>query len=279
MGFFKRLKKHDEPEDVLIKKESDSTAVKNQDDVLKERSRGESDYLKKEIQTNTTHLNSILQKLADVKEEYDQVVGNLMASKKEMNQKKMEIDAIKKEYSELQARLGAAKLEHNIAKSTLDELNDANMELASIRSQITQHKEEFEKLKSQPSESQLDLDKMTEKYEQVKSELAKARSEVDLARQQLQYLKDESDNKKQEIEITKKELKLLESDLSSTGRGGALKNVIEAASVVVAATNAKLQKAQQEIEVLKQAIERERTEHIKTKKLLGELEKSKNKKA
>ncbi|MBM3895345.1 MAG: hypothetical protein FJ359_02770 [Thaumarchaeota archaeon] len=273
MGFFKRLKKHEEPEDVLIKKETDDgTIVKSHDGVLKERSQGESDYLRKEIQTNTAHLNSVLQKLADVKEEYDQVVGNLMSTKREMKQKKMELETIKKEYAELQNRLSSAKSEHNIAKSTLDELNEANLKLASIKSQIAQHKEDLEKIRSQPPESQVEL-------EQVKTELAKAKSEVDLARQQLQYLKDESDNKRQEIEVAKKELKLLESDLSSTGRGGASKNVIEAASAVVAATNAKLQKAQQEIEVLKQAIERERTEHIKTKKQLGELQKSKKQKS
>jgi len=92
-------------------------------------------------------------------------------------------------------------------------------------------------------------------------------------------LKDESDNKKQEIEAAKKELKLLENDLSSAGRGGASKNVIEAASAVVASTNAKLQKAQKEIEVLKQAIERERNEHLKTKKHLDELQKLKKQKS
>jgi len=81
MGFFKRLKKQEEPDDVLIKKESDMQVVKNQEGVLKERVQSKSDYLRKEIQTNTERLNSILQKLANVKEEYDQVVGNLMSSK------------------------------------------------------------------------------------------------------------------------------------------------------------------------------------------------------
>ncbi|MBI3253692.1 MAG: hypothetical protein HYZ56_03105 [Nitrosopumilales archaeon] len=136
MGFFKRLKKQEEPEDVLIKKESDIPVVKNQEGALKERAQSESDYLRKEIQTNTERLNSILQKLANVKDEYDQVVGNLMYSKKEMNQKKKENEAIKKEYAEMQTRLNSAKSEHNIAKSTLDELNEANLKLASIKSQI-----------------------------------------------------------------------------------------------------------------------------------------------
>ena len=279
MGFFKRLKKQEEPEDVLIKKESDTLVVKNQEGVLKERAQSESDYLRKEVQTNTERLNSILQKLANVKEEYDLVVGNLMSSKKEMNQKKIEIETIKKEYAELQTRLNSAKSEHNIAKSTLDELNEANLKLTSIKSQIAQHKEDLEKLKSHPSKSQVESSQVTERYEQVKFELAKAKSEMDLARQQFQYLKDESDNKKQEIEAAKKELKLLENDLSSAGRGGASKNVIEAASAVVASTNARLQKAQTEIEVLKQAIERERNEHLKTKKHLDELQKSKKQKA
>jgi chromosome segregation ATPase len=195
-----------------------------------------------------------------------------------MNQKKIEIEAIKKEYAELQTKLNSAKSEHSIAKSTLDDLNEANMELATIRSQISQHKEELEKLKSRPTQS-IDLEQVTEKYEQVKAELAKAKAEVDLARQQLQYLKDESENKKHEIEATKKELKLLENDLSSAGRVGASKNVIEAASAVVAATNTKLQKAQKEIEVLKQTLERERIEYIKTKKQLDEIQKSKKQKS
>src|SRR3989344_1758937 len=155
MGFFKRLKKQEEPEDVLIKKESDIPVVKNQEGVLKERAQSESDYLRKEIQTNTERLNSILQKLANVKEEYDQVVGNLMSSKKEMNQKKIEIETIKKEYADLQTRLDSAKSEHSIAKSTLDDLNEANLKLASIKSQIAQHKGDLEKFKSQPTKSQV----------------------------------------------------------------------------------------------------------------------------
>ena len=160
MGLFKRFKKQDEHNDVLIKKEEyndeniSEIKVKSQEVIQKEQSQTELEYLTKEIQTKTDDLNSISQKLQSVKEEYDDVVGKLMLSKKEFHQQKNEFDAMKNEFERISTQINVAKsnyasvdAQYQNKKSTLDELHNANLELTSIRAQIQKYKEEFEKLK------------------------------------------------------------------------------------------------------------------------------------
>lgn len=254
MGLFRRTKK-EEPES---EQPVADVQIKTPEQIQKEQIRNELDYLREELKAKTEHLSSISDKLSKVKDEYDQLVSTLMSSKKELNEKKAERQEILQRIESGRVELESIKRQIDSSKTTLEELQKAKKELESVRSQYQQYKEDVDKLKS-----------THESFEEIKKAHQAATTE-------LEQIRKEHEAKKKEIEIAKKELKFIEDQMANVGNRTAPKNVVAAASSVVSSLNSKLLATQKELEMLKIALQRERSEHQQTKNKLDELLKQNN---
>ena len=85
--------------------------------------------------------------------------------------------------------------------------------------------------------------------------------------QKMQEVNAEFEQRTKELVIIKKHLSELKTKKKKeTGENS--KQIVESASQVVAATNKRLQKALEELEMIKQILEKEKTEHTKLKKTI-----------
>ena len=75
--------------------------------------------------------------------------------------------------------------------------------------------------------------------------------------------------------MVKKEMKFIANELNATGTKIAEKHVVEAASAVVASMSQKLKAAENELNIVKKVLEKERKEHSITREKLEKLEKNK----
>ena len=282
MGLFRRAKK-EEPEPVEQTIET-PVHIKSPEEIQKEQLTHENEYLESEIKSKTNHLDSILQKLVTVKEEYDQAVSSLMSLKKEMNEKKAEFDSeriqheqILQKINSLKSELESNKKEQDEKKTVLDELKKAGNDLEVARAEYVKYKTESEELRLQNKIIQNSHEESKKTKDITNQELIKASSELELARREISEIRKEHETKKKEMEFAKKERKFIESQMVNVGDRTAPKNIVAAASSVVSSLNAKVLATQKELEFLKVALQRERAEHHETKKSLAALESQKEK--
>lgn len=286
MKFFGRNKKDDEEKDesVEVKNEdpvqTESVKIKSHDEILKEQYESELSFLQKEIQEKTENLESISKKLTSVKEEYDVAVSNLMLTKKEINQKKAEVDTIRKDHGELLEQIGAIKgqlesvnTQYKEKKSKLEELEDADTTLAEVKKNIESSNEEYGSIRGKIEETQAILDQVKIKQREAEIELQNTNSTLKNAREELTRVQNQTQVQKTDGGMAKREIQFIEKELSGLSNKKESKNVIEAASAVVASMNDKLRAAQKELDVIKRVLEKERKEHQETKRELEELKK------
>lgn len=282
MGLFRRAKKEEaEPVGQTIEA---PVHIKSPEEIQKEHLTHENEYLESEIKSKTIHLDSISQKLATVKEEYDQVVSSLMSLKKEMNEKKAEFDSDRIQHEQIlqkinssKSELESSKKEQDEKKTVLDELKKARSDLETARTEYVKYKTESEELRLQNKINQSSYEESRKTQDAISQELIKASSELELARREISEIRKEREAKKKETEFAKKELKFIDSQMVNVGDRNAPKNIVAAASSVVSSLNAKILAAQKELEFLKVALQRERAEHHETKKSLAILESQKEK--
>ncbi|MBI5377954.1 MAG: hypothetical protein HZA82_04960 [Thaumarchaeota archaeon] len=280
MGLFRRAKKEEsEPAEETIEAPVEQVRIKSPEEIQKERLAGEIEYLEAEIKSKTSHLDSISQKLVTVKEEYDQAVSSLMSSKKDMNEKRSEFDTARVHHEQILQKINSSKSElesirkeYDEKKIVLDELKKANNDLNTARAEYVKYKTESEELRLQNKIVQKSYEEGKKAQDDTNQELIKAVSELESARREISEIRKERDTKKKEIEFAKKELKFIESQMVNVGDRTAPKNIVAAASSVVSSLNAKILATQKELEVLKVALQRERTEHQEAKKKLAALE-------
>lgn len=283
MGLFRRAKKEDRPSEETIEEISEvpteQVRTKSPEEIQKERLVGEIEYLEAEIKSKTIHLDSISQKLATVKEEYDQTVSSLMSSKKDMNEKKSEFDSARLHHEQILQKINSSKSElesirkeYDEKKLVLDELKKANNDLNAARTEYVKYKTESEEMRLQNKIMQKSYEESKKAQDDTNQELIKASSDLESARKEILEIRKEHEIKKKEIEFAKKELKFIESQMVNVGDRTAPKNIVAAASSVVSSLNAKILATQKELEVIKVALQRERAEHQEAKKKLAALE-------
>jgi chromosome segregation ATPase len=246
MGLFRREKKEADEQPT----KTEVVQVKSPEEIQKERIANELEYLQGELKSKTEHLDSISEKLGKAKEEYDGIVGTLMASKKEINENRAVYEQILQKISSSESQLNSIQRQIDEKKTLLDELKNAKASLDSTKAECLKYKAESEKLKS-----------AHDSYEGVRKSQESARKEMEETRK-------EHESKKKEIEVAKKELKFIENQLANATERSTPKNVVAAASSVVSSLNSKLLATQKEIETLKIALQREREEHQETKSKL-----------
>ena len=110
MGIFRRKK-----DDHVIENKEDSQGSiydKDQESFNEESSIKLNSETDLEIQTKSEHLHSVAEKLEKVKSEYEELVGIVMITKKELNEKKSEIDSKKLEYQQLLRQIDEIRRAH-----------------------------------------------------------------------------------------------------------------------------------------------------------------------
>ncbi len=260
MGLFGKKKKEEE----IVEDIEDS----NLKEELKEDLKTEVENLQTEFRLKQDEVNEITQKVQTVKEEYDITVGNLMAVKKELNQKKMELDIAIREYKETREKIKNAE-QINVPKPikqpdrTDKEISDAKEELGKITKELDEIIEQIAKeqnalhsIRKQQLEAQKELDDANSRLYNAKEELEKK-----------DYFQDTSILTTKEKEFIQGEN---ESKQSSAG-------IIEAASVVVGSLKSKLSMTQKELETIQVLLEKEREGHEKTKQELKRFKEFANK--
>ena len=284
MGWFRKSKKVEEekvaeviPESELTKNsvETEEVQVKSHEEILKDQYQNELDYLQSEIHTKTENLESISKKLASVKEEYDLAVTNLMKTKKELHERKNEIESMGKGHDEILVKIGKSKLElenidkqFNQEKKKLEELDKVDTALAEVKEELEKNKTESESIKKQILQSQQVFDQVKVKQNEAEIELQNTYSKLKNTREEVQKLQAQ----KGQVSLSKNDSQFIQNELAPEDQS---KNIVEAASAVVANMKHKLELAQKELEIIKKLLEKERKEHQETKSQLEEIKSKK----
>lgn len=286
MGLFKRKKEVEEPAEPQA--EVPAVRVKSPEEIQREQVENELEFLRAELKSKTEHLDSVAEKLGKAKEEYDQVVGSLMTTKKEINDRRTEIDDLRQLHQKIIQQISAAKTELDAVRKEFEDKKFSLNEIAKARSDVDAARKEYLSIKAETEEAKIQLQVVQNSYEESRKAqestsqlLIKANSELEDVHRQIEGLKSEYESveketeaRKKEIEMAKKELKFIEEQMSNVGERAASKNVVAAASSVVSSLNSKLLATQKELEIVKVALQRERAEHHETKKKLDGITKS-----
>ena len=281
MGWFRKSKKVEEKveettkpettENVLEKKE---VQVKSHEEILKEQHQNELDAIESEIKKKNDNLKSISKKLASVKEEYDIAVANLMKTKKDWQKKKIENEALQKDHEEILLKIGKSKsdldnIDNKFAeeKKKLEELDKVDTALAEVKAEVEKNKTESASLKQQILQSQQIYDQVKAKQTEAETELNNTHSRIKNVREEILKLQAQG-----QASLISNETQSIQAET-----GEASKNVVEAASAVVANTKHKLMLVQKELDIVKKLLEKERKEHQQTKEKLEEMQSKKEK--
>jgi len=240
MGLFNKFKKEDKKENIENSQDNESNIdIKTTDDIQKEQVGDELDNLQNELREKNERLNTILEKIELSKKEYDEIVGKIIQSKKELRSK-----IISKSDSERNDLLKSKNQDNNrISK----EISDSKIKLKNIQDNIKKNEELNEELEQRIKENKpffLDSENQKKKIDE------------------------ELEQRKKELEILKKRLgEMKKIDVKNQDEDDS-KSVVEAASQIVATTNKRLQDTMKELDVIRQLLDKERKAHTETKKKL-----------
>ena len=257
MGLFgKRENKISKDNEKGIQKEELDNEIKK----LGEDSRTKQD----EYKIKQEELDSILEKIQTVKEEYNITVNNIMAVKKELNQKQMELDVIKREHSGILVKIKNSDQIKD--KKSIDEFNKTKENMIKMSKEFSELQDQHKKINEQMKKDQAELHGIKKQQIESQEQLEVANSRLYNASKELQ-----KKNKFQDTDIlTPKEKEFIQGEQKSKNTSG----IIEAASAVVGSLKSKLNTTQKELEAVQLQLEKERELHAKVKKEMDQLKES-----
>ena len=240
MGLFKKFKKEDKKENNENSQGAESNIdIKTTDDIQNEQVKKELDNLQNELRERNERLNMILGKIQISKKEYDEIIGKIIQSKKELRS-----NTIPKSDSQTDDLL---KSKNQDIDKISKEINNSKIVLRNIHEDITKNKEINEELEQK-------IEKNTPFY--VDSENQKKKIDEEL------------EQRRKELEVLKKRLgEMKKTNIKNQG-GEDSKSVVEAASQIVATTNKRLKNTMNELDTIRQLLDKERKAHAETKKKL-----------
>ena len=240
MGLFKKFKKEDKKENNENSQGAESNIdIKTTDDIQNEQVKKELDNLQNELRERNERLNMILGKIQISKKEYDEIIGKIIQSKKELRS-----NTIPKLDSQTDDLL---KLKNQDIDRISKEISNSKITLKNIHEDITKNKEMNEELEQK-------IEKNTPFYADSENQKKKIDEELEQRRKELEVLK------KRLGEMKKTNIKNQGSEDS--------KSVVEAASQIVATTNKRLKNTMNELDTIRQLLDKERKAHAETKKKL-----------
>ena len=234
MGLFKKFKKEEEKEDIEKSQNIESNIdIKTTDNIQKEQ------QVENELREKNERLNTILEKIQLSKKEYDEIIGKIIQSKKELRSITIhESDSITNDLLKSKNR--------DIDKIS-KEISDSKIKLRNIQDDITKNKEMNEELEQRINENKPFFSDSETQKKKIDEELEQRRKELEVLEKRIGEMK-KVDNKNQNGEDSK--------------------SVVEAASQIVSTTNKRLQDTMKELDVTRQLLDKERKAHTETKKKL-----------
>jgi len=231
MGLFKKFKKEEENIENSQNIES-NIDIKTTDNIQKEQ-------VENELRKKNERLNTILEKIQLSKKEYDEIIGKIIQSKKELRS-----NTIPQSNSN---RNDLLKSKNQDIDMMSKEISDSKIELRNIQDDIIKNKEMNKELELKIKENKpffLDSENQKKKIDE------------------------ELEQRRKELEILKKRIGEMKKTDVKNENGDDSKSVVEAASQIVATTNKRLQDTMKELDVIRQLLDKERKAHTETKKKL-----------
>ena len=233
MGLFKKFKKEEEKENIENSQNIESNIdAKTTDNIQKEQ-------VENELREKNERLNTILEKIQLSKKEYDEIIGKIIQSKKELRS-----NTIPQSNSN---RNDLLKSKNQDIDMMSKEISDSKIELRNIQDDIIKNKEMNKELELKIKENKpffLDSENQKKKIDE------------------------ELEQRRKELEILKKRIGEMKKTDVKNENGDDSKSVVEAASQIVATTNKRLQDTMKELDVIRQLLDKERKAHTETKKKL-----------
>jgi len=233
MRLFKKLKKDDDEENMENSQNIESNIdAKTTDNIQKEQ-------VENELREKNERLNTILEKIQLSKKEYDEIIGKIIQSKKEL--RSITIPESDSNTNDL------LKSKNQDIDRISKEISDSKIKLRNIQDDITKNKEMNEELEQRINQNKPFFSNSETQKKKIDEELEQRRKELEVL-------------KKKIGEIKKTDIKNQNADDS--------KSVVEAASQIVATTNKRLQDTMKELDIIRQLLDKERKAHTETKKKL-----------
>jgi len=234
MGLFKKFKKEEEKEDIEKSQNIESNIdIKTIDNIQKEQ------QVENELREKNERLNTILEKIQLSKKEYDEIIGKIIQSKKEL--RSITIHESDSNTNDL------LKSKNRDIDKISKEISDSKIKLRNIQDDITKNKEMNEELEQRINENKPFFSDSETQKKKIDEELEQRRKELKVLEKRIGEMK-KVDNKNQNGEDSK--------------------SVVEAASQIVSTTNKRLQDTMKELDVTRQLLDKERKAHTETKKKL-----------
>ena len=234
MGLFKKFKKEEEKEDIEKSQNIESNIdIKTIDNIQKEQ------QVENELREKNERLNTILEKIQLSKKEYDEIIGKIIQSKKELRSITI----------------------HESDSNTNDLLKSKNRDIDKISKEISDSKIKLRNIQD-------DITKNKEMNEELEGKIKKNEPFFSDSESQKKKIDEELEQRRKELEVLKKRLGEMKKIDGKNQDGGDSKSVVEAASQIVATTNKRLRDTMKELDVIRQLLDKERKAHTETKKKL-----------
>ncbi len=234
--------------------DSESARPTPKDDVQESPQTGaELDARAQELRNLQDSIDALHAKMAGVKKEYNEAVGNLFDVKNELAATRRESAAANSTHDALQKRIGVlneqlkeSEAHRTELRNTVRGREDASHELARINGELDQKQKKLDAARKQVTAAYSELDTVQKK--------------ADLARAKL-------DEYGQLLQKTRTMIKE-----TNTSKPAPKSDVIRTASSMIAALNEKVAKSNQEIQVLREALDRERRAGAEMRSKLADMD-------
>ena len=231
MGLFKKFKKEEEKEDIENSQNIESNIdIKTTDNIQNEQ-------VENELREKKERLNTILEKIQLSKKEYDEIIGKIIQSKKELRSNTIPNSNTN----------DLLKSKNRDIDMMSKEISDSKIKLRNIQDDIIKNKEMNKELEQKINENKpffLDSENQKKKIDE------------------------ELEQRRKELEILKKRIGEMKKTDVKNENGDDSKSVVEAASQIVATTNKRLHDTMKELDIIRQLLDKERKAHAETKKKL-----------
>ena len=236
MGLFNKFKKDNKVEEITDSIEDENVEL---DEVKKSAIELEKvcAKLEEQIKEKNDRLKNIIEKIDLSKKEYDEIIGKIIQSKKEL------------------------RSQVNSESNTNQLTETVNQNMSKISKEITDSKIKLKEI-------QEEIEKKNEVNEELEQKIKKNEPVFSNSKEQKKKIDEELEQRKNELEVLKKRLIEMKNAGMKTEIGDGSKSVVEAASQIVATTNKRLLDTMKELDVIRQLLEKERKAHNETKKKL-----------
>ena len=216
MGFLNRIKKQPESDD------HEKIRIKTTEEITNEQQENEFGDLQTQISEKYAHLASITEKLELTKKEYQEVISEIMSSKKKLLEIKKQIQSAyaefdlapkQEEHQKIIVELNQSKSDLTRIKKELETFNPQKLESEKINEELEQRKKELEVIKKQltTSKSKIKKDDGNSKQilESASQVVASTNKKLEKALKELDMMKQVLEKERNSHNETKKKLKSL----------------------------------------------------------------------